>query len=395
MRSVAAWRAWTLATSLRIQPVEDRRALKRFLLMPAPVYADDPNWVQPLLFERLEHLNPKKNPYFEHAEVAYWLALRGNRPVGRISAQVDRLHLERHGDATGNFGFLEAEDDPEVFAALFQAAETWLKSRGMRRVAGPFTLSINDETGLLVDGFETPPYLMMGHVPRYYGPRVEAQGYRKVRDLIAYAFDVVAPPPPRARRMLARLSQGAGLRFRPIDMRRFDEELETIVDIFNDAWSDNWSFVPMTPSEVRYMGKNLKPIVRAEYAWIGEVDDGTGGEPAAMTVTLPNVNEAIADLHGRLLPLGWAKLLWRLKVRGTRTARMPLMGVRKKHQGTPRGAALALGVIEAVRSWHAEHGAKEAELSWVVEDNRPTHEIIEMVGGRPYKTYRVYEKALA
>jgi GNAT superfamily N-acetyltransferase len=174
-------------------------------------------------------------------------------------------------------------------------------------------------------------------------------------------------------------------------MRRFEEELHTIVDIFNDAWSDNWSFVPMTPAEVRYMGKNLKPIVRAQYAWIGEVD----GEPAAMTVTLPNVNEAIADLRGRLLPLGWAKLLWRLKVRGTRTARMPLMGVRKRYQGTPRGAALALGVIEAVRSWHAEHGAKEAELSWVVEDNRPTHDVIEMVGGRPYKTYRVYEKSLA
>jgi hypothetical protein len=380
-----------LATALRIQPVENRRALKQFLNMPAALYVGDRFWVPPLLFERLEHLNPKKNPYFEHAEVAYWLAFRGERPVGRISAQVDRLHLERYDDATGHFGFLEAGDDPAVFAALFETAEQWLKVRGMRRATGPFTLSINDETGLLIAGFDTPPYLMMGHVPRYYGSRVEEQGYRKARDLIAYAFDVVAPPPPRARRMLERLSKGAGLRFRPIEMRRFDQELQTIVDIFNDAWSDNWSFVPMTPSEVRHMGKSLKPIVRAEYAWIGEVD----GEPAAMTVTLPNVNEAIADLGGRLWPLGWAKLLWRLKVRGLRTARMPLMGVRKKYQGTPRGAALALGVIEAVRSWHAEHGAKEAELSWVLEDNRPTHDIISMVGGRPYKTYRVYEKALA
>jgi hypothetical protein len=378
-------------TSLRIQPVEDRGALKQFLLMPARLYAGDPHWVQPLTFERLEHLNPKKNPYFEHAEVAYWLAFRGERPVGRISAQVDRLHLERYADATGHFGFLEAEDDPEVFARLFETTEAWLRSRGMRRATGPFTLSINDETGLLIEGFETPPYLMMGHAPRYYRSRIEAEGYLKARDLIAYAFDVAAPPPPRARRMLARLGKGAGLGFRPIEMRRFEEELQTIVDIFNDAWSDNWSFVPMTPAEVRHMGKSLKPIVRAEYAWIGEAH----GEPAAMTVTLPNVNEAIADLGGRLLPLGWAKLLWRLKVRGTRSARMPLMGVRKQYQGTPRGAALALGVIEAVRSWHAAHGAKEAELSWVLEDNRPTHDIILMVGGRPYKTYRVYEKALA
>ena len=381
--------------ALRIKPVEDRRALKEFLQMPARLYERDSCWVQPLMFERLEHLSPKKNPYFEHAEVAFWMVLKGERPVGRISAQVDRLHLERHQDATGQFGFLEAENDPEVFAALFEAAEVWLMARGMRRATGPFSLSINDESGLLIDGFETPPYLMMGHAPRYYRERLEEQGYRKAKDLIAYAFDVVAPPPERARRMLERLSKGAGLSFRPIEMRRFDQELQTIVDIFNDAWSGNWGFVPMTPAEVRYMGKNLKPIVRAEHAWIGEVDDGAGGEPAAMTVTLPNLNEAIADLGGRLLPFGWAKLLWRLKVRGTRSARMPLMGVRKKYQGTPKGAALALGVIEAVRGWHAAHGAKEAELSWVIEDNQPTHDIIRMVGGRPYKTYRVYEKELA
>ena len=379
-----------MAAPLCIQPVEDRPALKRFLSMPARLYARDRHWVQPLTFERLEHLNPAKNPYFEHAEVAYWLALRGDQPAGRISAQVDRLHLERHQDGSGQFGFLEAEDDPEVFAALLGVAEAWLRRRGMRRVMGPFSLSINDESGLLIDGFETPPYLMMGHAPPYYGTRIEEQGYRKVRDLIAYAFDVAAPPPSRARRMLARLGKGTGISFRPIRMRRFEQELQTIVDIFNDAWSDNWAFVPMTPAEVRYMGKNLKPIVRAEHAWIGEVD----GEPAAMTVTLPNLNEAIADLGGRLLPLGWIKLLWRLKVKGTRSARMPLMGVRKKYQGTPKGAALALGVIEAVRGWHAAHGAKEAELSWVVEDNQPTHDIIRMVGGRPYKTYRVYDKEL-
>jgi hypothetical protein len=377
-------------SGLRLQRVEDRQALKQFLRLPAALHAGDPNWVQPLMFERLEHLNPKKNPWFDHAEVAYWLAWRGERLVGRVSAQIDHLHLERYDDATGHFGFLEAEDDPEVFAALFKAAESWLRARGMHRVTGPFSLSINDESGLLVDGFETPPYVMMGHAPRYYGPRVEEQGYRTTKNLIAYICDVAAPP-PRAKRMLERLSRGAGLSFRPLEMRRFDEELQIIVDIFNDAWSDNWSFVPMTPAEVRHMGKNLKPIIRSEYAWIGEVE----GEPAAMTVTLPNVNEAISDLDGRLLPFGWAKLLWRLKVRGTRSGRMVLMGVRKRYQGTPRGAALALGVIEAVRSWHAAHGAKEAELSWVLEDNRPTRDIIELSGGRPYKTYRVYEKPLA
>jgi hypothetical protein len=378
-----------VSSELRLQRVENRRALKQFVLLPARLHADDRNWVQPLMFERLEHLNPKRNPWFDHAEVAFWLACRAGRPVGRISAQVDHLHLERHADATGHFGFLEAEDDAEVFAALFEAAEAWLKARGMRRVTGPFSLSINDESGLLVEGFETPPYVMMGHAPRYYGPRVEEQGYRSAKNLIAYIIDVTVPP-LRAKRMLDRLGQGAGVSFRPIDTRRFDEELQIIVDIFNEAWSDNWSFVPMTPAEVRYMGKNLKPIVRPEHVWIGEVE----GEPAAMTVALPNLNEAIADLNGRLLPFGWAKLLWRLKIRGTRTGRMVLMGVRKRYHGTPRGAALAIGVVEAIRSWHAAHGAKQAELSWVLEDNRPVRDMIELVGGHAYKTYRVYEKSL-
>ena len=379
-----------MPSGLRLQRVEDRPALKRFLLLPAALHAGDPNWVQPLMFERLEHLNPKKNPWFDHAEVGYWLAFRGERPVGRISAQLNHLHLERYNDATGHFGFLDAEDDAEVFKALFGAAEDWLKARGMRRVTGPFSLSINDESGLLVEGFETPPYMMMGHAPRYYGPRVEEQGYRTAKNLIAYSYQLTAPS-PRAKRMLDRLGQDASLSFRPIVMRRFDDELRLIVDIFNDAWSDNWSFVPLTPAEVGYMGKNLKPILRPEYAWIGEVE----GRPESMAVTLPNINEAIADLGGRLLPFGWAKLLWRLKVRGTRSARMVLMGVRKRYHGTPRGAALALGVTEAVRSWNARHGATEGELSWVLEDNRPTRDMIELLGGRPYKTYRVYEKSLA
>jgi hypothetical protein len=377
-------------SGLRVESVEDRRALKRFLLLPARLHAGDRHWVQPLMFERLEHLNPKKNPWFDHAEVAYWLACRDGRPVGRISAQVDHLYLERHADSTGHFGFLGAEDDAEVFAALFETAEDWLRERGMRRVTGPFSLSINDESGLLVEGFDTPPYMMMGHAPRYYGPRVQEQGYRTVKNLIAYFYDLTAPS-PRAKRILERLIPGAGLSFRPIEMRRFEEELNVIIDIFNDAWSDNWGFVPMTPAEIRYMGNNLKPLVRAGQVWIGEFE----GEPAAMTVTLPNLNEAIADLKGRLLPFGWAKLLWRLKVRSTRSVRMVLMGVRKRYHGTPRGAALALGVVEAVRSWHAAHGAREAELSWVLEDNRPTQDLIELGGGRPYKTYRIYEKALA
>jgi hypothetical protein len=378
-------------SSIRVIPVDGREGLEQFLALPFRLYRDDANWVPPLAFERRQHLDVKKNPYFASAEAACWLAWRGERCVGRISAQMSRAHLEHHHDATGHFGFLEAEDDAEAFAALFDAAEGWLRARGLRRAMGPFSLSINDESGLLIEGFETPPYIMMGHARPFYAARVAEQGYAKSKDLIAYAFDPQAPLPDAASRMLEKLRSLPGISFRPIEMRRFDEELRTVLDIFNDAWAGNWNFLPMSPAEVRHLGASLKPLLRPEFVVIGEVD----GEPAAMTVTLPNVNEAIADLGGRLLPLGWLKLLWRLKVRGTRSARMPLMGIRRRYHGTPRGAALALGVIDAVRRQHHDYGTRSAELSWVLEDNRPTREIIELVGGRPYKTYRIYEKALS
>lgn len=379
------------ATGLRVEPVEGRAGLKRFLAMPAPLYAADPCWVAPLTLERLEHLSPKHNPSLARIEVGYWLALRGDRPVGRISAQVNQAHLDQHRDATGQFGFLEAEDDPEVFALLLRTAEGWLAARGMRRVTGPFSLSVNDESGLLVAGFDRPPSLMMGHHRAYYAARVEAQGYRKAKDLIAYDFDVAAPWPPAAAKVMARLAGLEEVRIRQIDMRRYLDELDTMRAIFNDAWAGNWGFVPWTRAEIEALGRNVRPFVTAGNFAIGEV----AGEPAAMVVTLPNLNEAIFDLGGRLLPLGIVKLLWRLKVRGVRSARMPLMGVRRRYHGTRRGAALALGVIAAACEQGRRSGITSAELSWVLEDNGPVRNIIELVGGRPYKTYRVYEKALA
>jgi len=379
------------APALRIEPVEGRAALKRFLDMPAPIYAADPNWVRPLLVERLEHLDPKKNPALRHIEAAYWLALRGDRPVGRISAQVNAAHLERYQDATGQFGFIEGEDDPALFAALLGAAEGWLKARGMRRVTGPFSLSINDESGLLVQGFDTPPSMMMGHHLPYYAAHIEAAGYAKAKDLIAYDFDIAADWPAAAQKMMDRLGRNADIRIRPIDMRRYGEELELMRDIFNDAWADNWNFLPWTADEVEALGRNIRMLVSVDNFAIGEID----GEPAAMVVTLPNINEAIRDLGGRLLPFGLVKLLWRLKVKGLRSGRMPLMGVRRRYHGTGKGAALALGVIRHVRDRGKANGYVRGELSWILEDNKPIRDIIELVGGRPYKTYRIYEKALA
>ncbi len=376
--------------ALSVEEVVDPAALGAFLKMPAALYRDDPNWVPPLLFERRMHLDPRKNPFFRQAEVAYWLVRRDGRPVGRISAQVNRAHLARYRDATGHFGFLEAADDPEVFGLLLSTAEDWLRRRGMTRVLGPFTLSINDESGLLVAGFDRPPYLMMNHAPPYYAARLEAQGYAKAKDLIAYLCDADFELPRAARSLLAKASQDPSLRVRGIDMRRFRAEIATVVDIFNDAWSENWGFLPFTEAEVGHMAESIKPIITSGAVAIAEVE----GEPAAMAVTLPNVNEAIRDLGGRLLPFGWLKLLWRLKVRGPSGVRMPLMGVRRRFHGTTLGGALGLMVIESVREYHRKRGVTEGELSWILEDNTPTRHLIETLGGRAYKTYRVYEKAL-
>lgn len=375
---------------LRIEPVTTRRQRIEFIEMAQRIYARDPFWVRPLLFERLQHLDPRKNPYFAHAEAAYWVARRYGVPVGRISAQVNHAHLSRHGDATGHFGFLEAEDSDEVFAALLETAEDWLRRRGMRRAVGPFSLSINDESGLLVSGFASRPFFMMGHACRYYGSRVEAQGYAKIKDLIAYAYDTTTEPDSSLAGFFERAVKKHDIHFRGLDMRRYDDEVRTIFAIFNDAWSDNWGFVPFTAEELGHVAGSLKPLLRPDDVAIAEI----GGEPVAMAVSISNVNEAIADLRGRLLPFNWAKLIWRLKVRGTKTARLALMGVRRRYHGSAASASLALGVVHRLRLAHQRRGTTQGELSWILEDNRPTRRMIEMYGAKPYKTYRLYAKDL-
>jgi hypothetical protein len=230
----------------------------------------------------------------------------------------------------------------------------------------------------------------MGHDRPYARGHLGALGYAKAKDLIAYEVDLTAPWPPAAERLLNRLKATPGMRIRPLDMRRYQEEIATICGIFNDAWADNWGFIPFGEDEARYMAKSIRPLVDAESFAIGELD----GEPVAMTVTLPNLNEAIAGLDGHVLPFGWARLLWRLKVRGLKTGRMPLMGIVKRLQATRKGAALALGVIEAVKIHRARQGYERGELSWVLEDNRRVQDVILTSGAVPYKRYRIFEKAL-
>ena len=379
------------APPIRIEPVDGRRKLEAFIRLPNNLYRDCPNYVAPLLMERRDSLRFDKNAYFQHAEAQYWLAWREGRPVGRISAQIDRLYLDKYQNATGHFGMLDAEDDPEVFAALLATAEDWLRARGMQRVLGPFNLSINEECGLLVDGFDAPPMLMMGFAPPYAARRVEAVGYHKAKDLMAYDYDVRSTPPIRGEAMLERTSEAHRVRVRPLDMTRYQAELATIMDIFNDAWSENWGFVPFTEAEITHIANGMQPLIRPDLIWIAEVDE----VPACMIVCLPNLNEAIADLDGRLLPFGWAKLLWRLKVaRGPRTGRVLLMGIRTAWRRTLLGSALILMVLESLRRGLTKEGLERIELSWVLEDNLPMRRVIESIGGRIYKTYRIFEKSL-
>ncbi|MEO8560133.1 MAG: dATP pyrophosphohydrolase, partial [Rhodospirillales bacterium] len=377
-------------SNLTIEPVESRATLDEFIQLPNRLYKGHKGFVPQLTFERRLTLRFDKNPYFQHAEGRYFLARRDGRVVGRISAQVDQMYLQRYKDATGHFGMIDAEDDPAIFTALFKAAEDWLRGKGMKRAAGPFNLSINEETGVLVSGFDERSVLLMGYNPAYIGVRVEGAGYAKLKDLIAYDYDIMNSPPTIGRKLVERYAAGR-VKLRKVNMKNFAAELHTLLDIFNDAWQDNWGFVPLTEAEVKLAAKTMKPLVVPDLVWFAELD----GVPMAMILGLPNVNEAIGDLNGKLLPFGWAKLLWRLKVKGLKSSRVPLMGVRMSLRNTPLGAAMAMMVIDELRANGRRRGIEHSELGWILENNAVVRRMIEQVGGVAYKTYRLYDKALA
>ena len=379
--------ATTGETSLALEVVTQPGQWRDFLALPHRLYADDPAWVAPLDFEQRQRFSPR-NHFFEHARMQAWIARRDGVPVGRITAQVDELHLRQHGDAAGYFGMLEAEDDPQVFAALFGAAQDWLRGEGMERVRGPFNLHVNEEVGLLVEGFSTPPFVLMGHARPWYGPQVETQGYRGVKDLLAYHIRPDFDPP----RVMTRLAERASERVRVRALRRkhLAEDAAIMRDVFNDAWEHNWGFVPLAEAEWVETVSTLAKLMPDEYIQIAEYD----GEPVAFIVALPNLNEATRDLGGKLLPFGWLKLLWRLKVRHPHSARIPLMGVRKSHQHSRLGPTLAFMVIDAVRKQMHARGVTNVEMGWILEDNDGMRNIIETIGGQAYKRYRIYEKEL-
>ncbi|MEM7668544.1 MAG: dATP pyrophosphohydrolase [Pseudomonadota bacterium] len=356
-----------------------------FIRLPGRLAANDPAWVEPLWFERRQFLSPKHNPFFDHAEVQHFIARRGAAAVGRITASIDRLAPKEAGHRPGSFGLIDAAED-DVLAVLLDTAADWLAERDAKIMRGPFSLSINQTSGLLVDGFQQPPSVMMDHHSAWLGPAMERQGMIKAKDLVTYSMDVANGLPDRQRRLATR--EWEGLVVRDLDMSRYRDEIAVVTTIFNDAWSGNWGFIPLTEEEVDAMARDLKPILDPALVKIAELE----GTPAAFVVMLPNINEAIADLGGRLAPFGWAKLLWRLKISGIRTGRVPLMGVRRDLSASLLGKTLPMRLIYALEERAKACRIREVELSWLLEDNWSVRNLIESLGGEQAKTYRIYER---
>ena len=378
--------------SIEIKPVLSKKDRKIFVTLLWDIFKDDPNWIPPLIMERMDIIDEKKNPYFLHADVRLWIAYKNGMPVGRISAQIDELVEPQHGVKTGHYGFFDCIDDQDVANALFDTACSWLKENGMIEVIGPFSLSINEETGMLVEGFDTPPRLLMGHARPYYEKLVHNYGLSSVKDTWAYTLDISDPIlPPTIQKLVDRAVDKGQVKFRPINMDKYEEELKIILDIFNDAWIENWKYIPFTEAELDHAVKELKMIIREDFTYIAEID----GVPQAMMVTLPNINEIIRDLNGKLFPFGIFKLLWRLKIKPSfKTVRVPLMGVRTEYQNSRLSGIMSFGLFEACRQSAIKIGCEQAELSWVLEENTRLSKLLESIGCVKYKTYRLYQKDL-
>jgi len=384
------------ATTIRLVATKADR--KSFINLPFRLYAKDPAWIPPLKGEALGLITPGENPFFEHALVQLFLAERRGQVVGRISASIDRawtsMPREKGGGTdSGNWGYLDAEDQ-EISLMLIAHAEAWLRERGVRRAIGPISMSMWEEPGLLIKGHDQPPTVMMGHHDKRYEAWVEAAGYTKVKDLHTWQLDITRQLPPIIQRIVESGEKNPRIRIRRVNKKRFADEAAIILTILNDAWSDNWGFVPFTDSEIAFAGKKMKPIIFNDLVRVAELD----GQPVAFMMTWPDLNELQADLNGELFPFGFLKLLWRLnggfsgrpKVRAMR---VPLMGVAKHLQASRLASQLALMMCEYVRRDAAVHfDSTRGEFGWILEDNQGMNSITISIDSKINKTYRIYER---
>ena len=364
--------------------------MREFLDVVRRSYRDDPAYVRPLDQDVRDRLNHKKNPFFTHGDGAAFTAHRGRECVGRITSSIDKEHVERYRDATGFWGFLDTIDDAEVTSALLRRAEAWLAERGMTRAQGPMSINVNEEMGCLVEGFDTPPFIYMPHHRPYQGELIEKAGYAKVKDVFAWRY-VVGELNPRVARARAEISAMPEVTSRKVSYRNMQRDVELIMDIFNDAWSENWGFVPLTQPEVNKTAQDFKLFLIPEITRIVSID----GEAAAVAVAIPNLNEMIKDLDGKLFPLGLPKLLYRLKVKGPKTGRVLILGIRKKWRSVRKYAGLSLFLYAELNESGKKLGMTGGELGWTLEDNGPVNTGIRTMGAKPYKRYRIFAKSLA
>lgn len=376
----------TDTAAVAVVPVRDRQGQTTFIRFPWRIYRDDPAWVPPLISDVRKLLDPS-HPFHEHADTEYFLAIRDGDVVGRIAAVVNHVYNDFHETRTGFIGLFESIDDPTVAGALLDTAADWLRSREMTEAMGPFNLSTNDELyspGILLDSFDRPPVLLMAHNPPYYARLFEQAGWEKAKDLLAYWLTSDAPPERLVRGVERMTSRIDGLEVRQIDLKRLDREVELIKEVYNSAWERNWGFAPLTDAEIRHLAKDLKPIVDERFALIAQVH----GEPIGFALALPDYNQALRHLNGRLFPIGIFKLLWHR--RKIDRLRVFTLGLKPEYQRRGIDALFYLTIFQNGLGG----GIHKAEASWILEDNWGMRRGLERMGGHVYKTYRVYRSEL-
>jgi len=376
-----------MSAGLRVQPVAEPAELEAFIGFPFRLLRDEPHWVPPLYMERREFYHPGKNPLFEYAQVQLFSALRGPDVVGTIAAvrndRYGQFHpLEAH---VGFFGSYDCVPEQEVADALFAAAGGWLKEQGKTVMRGPVNLTTNDVVGLLVDGFGDDPALMMPYNPPYYAGQFDAAGFTQAKDLFAFSL-TTREYAGRLDRVTRRLAERGRIRIRPVDLGRWKEELEFVRSCYNQAWADNWGFVPWTDRELDFIAKELKPLIDPRLAFMAEVE----GVPAGFAISVPDANEAIKLARGRLFPLGLLKILWKLKVTKCSRIRTIAMGVLPQHRKRGLDAFLVGHLIESAKGM----GYSGSEMGWILEDNLPMLSALEQIKARKTKTYRVYDRSV-
>ena len=368
---------------MEIAPVTGGRDLERFISFPYQHYRGDPLWVPQLRMDVRTLLSPAKNPFFQHAEAQYFVGRSDGRTVGRIAAIKNDAHTKEHHDRVGFYGFFECVNDPEVAAALFDSAAAWLRARGLAILRGPMSPSINDECGLLVQGFETPPTLMMSHNPRYYVDLHQRYGFTKAKDLLVYESTTTRLP-ERIVRAATVIAQRKGIALRALNMKRFRAEVELVKALYNDAWEKNWGFVPLTGAEIDHLATQLKPIVVPDLVCFAE----RAGKVIGFAVALPDLNVALRhNPSGRVVP-GILKVLW--YARKVNRLRILLLGVLPQYRSS--------GIDALMYHWiwtkGLAHGFTWGEGGWILEDNAAMNNAAVQLGFRPYRTYRIYDKPL-